>query len=111
MVLPQEGAILECKQNNQETASLRAPRIIDRSGRDRRRADVDDDVETPGPRRRCTPQRTPAAATRATVASPPREGAPARADRRCIFGVSSDHAVSIALPDLRGKVDKRDTAV
>ena len=25
--------------------------------------------------------------------------------------VSSDHAVSIALPDLRGKVDKRDTAV
>ena len=38
-------------------------------------------------------------------------GAPARADRRCIFGVSLDHAVSIALPDLRGKVDKRDTAV
>ena len=39
---------MECKQNNQETASLRAPRIIDGSGGDRRRADVDDDVEDAG---------------------------------------------------------------
>jgi len=75
---------LECSKNNHETASLRAPRIIDRSGRDRRRADVDDDVEDAGSPPPVHAAAHTAAATRATVASPPRESAPARADRHLL---------------------------